>query len=269
MLRDRLGTGSVVAMGWGDGASAVAWAVTQEPDLFDSVALDSPTAIHLAPLDRLEKQIADDAEVVNEALAWCASHISCAMNTNVAKSFNAFKTNQRLGLLAPEVTYDVVGAAARFSFAIGDIGEFFRAVSEATDGNPQRLLMLANIVPHSERIAVLCAEVTSDEVEWHRERLSRRNAESTAHFRMGDESTLYEQCDESHPRRPSSVGGIGDGATRVMVVMSEHNPVIGSSLSRSLAVEHGWEMLEVPVFGHLTVGTDVDTTGKVLRFLVD
>lgn len=268
LLRTRIAAPAVDVVGWGDGASAVAAAVMGDADLFESVVLDSPTAVHLEPLARLEAQIESDADVVDEALAWCASHISCTMNANVARSFNAFKTNLRLGLLAPEVSNDVVGAAARWSFAAGDIGNFFRAVTEATDGDPERLLALSRTVPESGRVAMLCAEVTIAEAEQHRQRLMLRNTESTAHFRMGDEWLLYARCGEGPSGRSFTVPVIDDGDTPVLVVVSQNNPVTGAALSRALAAERGWQSLEVPVFGHLVVGNDADTTDKVLDFLV-
>lgn len=270
-VRVALGEIPVKAIGWGDGASALAIVAMETPDLFEAMVLDSPTAVHRDALDRLESQIDSDAAVVDAALAWCASHISCVMNANVARGFNAFKTNLRLGLLSPMIDYGVVGAAARWSLARGDISGFFRAVSEATTGSGEELLAMSRIVADEERLGNLCAEVTGAEAESLHQRLIRRDSESTAHFRMGNESALYAMCDSDHHAMASTSPGIDAraGGARVLVVGVVNNPVTGVGLSRDLAGDLGWELLEVPLFAVAAVGVDPDTTQRAFDFLTD
>ncbi len=78
------------------------------PDVVKTMVLDSPSDPGVSQTMLAQKQIDSSEAAVVEAMRWCASHISCPMNANVAKELNRFKTALRLDRINGGVDYNFV-----------------------------------------------------------------------------------------------------------------------------------------------------------------
>jgi pimeloyl-ACP methyl ester carboxylesterase len=270
VVRSFLDLGEIKAMGWGTGATALVVLAQENPDALSHVVLDSPSHPFLPVQERVSAQIASDNASVDEALRWCVSHISCSMNANVAKSFNLFRTNTRIGIVDEKVTSAVVARAARAAFAIADPQAFFTAVSQATEGDSVPLLSLAGpgVSPYAAQ--ALCADETREGAQFVAQQLVMNHADINRFFSLGDDFVAYEQCaqlpDVAHP-----LDGLDSGpqssSVKALVIVAENNPVIPSALSTGLAQQFSWELLSLPLWRHLVVGHDDPTTTRAIEFL--
>jgi pimeloyl-ACP methyl ester carboxylesterase len=270
VVRTFLDLGEIKAMGWGTGATALAVLTHENPDALSHMVLDSLSHPFLSVQERVSAQIASDNAIVDEALRWCVSHISCSMNANVAKSFNLFRTNTRIGIVDEKVTSAVVARAARAAFAIADPQAFFTAVSQATDGDSVSLLSLAGpgVSPYAAQ--ALCADETREGAQFVAQQLVMNHADINRFFSLGDDFVAYEQCaqlpDVAHP-----LDGLDSGpqssSVQALVIVAENNPVTPSALSAELAQQFSWELLSLPLWRHLVVGHDDPTTTRAIEFL--
>jgi pimeloyl-ACP methyl ester carboxylesterase len=92
MVRRALGEKKVSVIGWGDGATAVTAWVMQRPKDFYSAVVDSPLDPSVSPVKQVRQNIAAGELGVQTAVKWCASHLSCTINANVATGLNLLKT---------------------------------------------------------------------------------------------------------------------------------------------------------------------------------
>ena len=270
VVRSFLDLGEIKAMGWGTGATALVVLAQENPNAVSRMVLDSPSHPFLPAQERVSAQIASDNASVDEALRWCVSHISCSMNANVAKSFNLFRTNTRIGIVDEKVTSAVVARAARAAFAIADPQAFFTAVSQATNGDSVSLLSLAGpgVSPYAAQ--ALCADETREGAQFVAQQLAMNHADINRFFSLGDDFVAYEQCaqfpDVAHP-----LDGLDSGpqssSVQALVIVAENNPVTPSALSAELAQQFSWELLSLPLWRHLVVGHDDPTTSRAIEFL--
>ena len=270
VVRSFLDLGEMKAMGWGTGATALVVLAQENPNALSHMVLDSPSHPFLSVQERVSAQIASDNASVDEALRWCVSHISCSMNANVAKSFNLFRTNTRIGIVDEKVTSAVVARAARAAFAIADPQAFFTAVSQATDGDSVSLLSLAGpgVSPYAAQ--ALCADETREGAQFVAQQLAMNHADINRFFSLGDDYVAYEQCaqlpDVAHP-----LDGLDSGpqssSVQALVIVAENNPVTPSALSAELAQQFSWELFSLPLWRHLVVGHDDPTTTRAIEFL--
>ena len=270
VVRSFLDLGEIKAMGWGTGATALVVLTQENPNALSHMVLDSPSHPFLPVQERVSAQIASDNASVDEALRWCVSHISCSMNANVAKSFNLFRTNTRIGIVDEKVTSAVVARAARAAFAIADPQAFFTAVSQATDGDSVPLLSLAGpgVSPYAAQ--ALCADETREGAQFVAQQLAMNHADINRFFSLGDDYVAYEQCaqlpDVAHP-----LDGLDSGpqssSVQALVIVAENNPVTPSALSAELAQQFSWELFSLPLWRHLVVGHDDPTTTRAIEFL--
>lgn len=269
-VRDFLDLGEVKAMGWGSGATALAVLAQENPDALSHMVLDSPSHPFLSTQDRVSAQIASDNAIVDEALRWCVSHISCSMNANVVTSFNLFRTNTRIGIVDEQVTSTVVARAARTAFAIGDPQAFFSGISTATNGDSASLLALAGTGVSGYVAQVLCADETSAGAQLVAQQLAAHHADISRFFSLGDDFVAYEQCAQL-PEVAHPLDGLDSGpratSVQALVIVAQNNPVTASSLSASLAERFSWELYDVPLWRHLVVGHDDATTNRAIEFL--
>jgi pimeloyl-ACP methyl ester carboxylesterase len=269
-VRTFLDLGKMKAMGWGTGATALAVLAQENPDALSHMVLDSPSHPFLSVQERVSAQIASDNAIVAEALRWCVSHISCSMNANVAKSFNLFRTNTRLGIVDEKVTTAVVARAARAAFAIADPQVFFTGVSQATDGDSAPLLSLAGAGVSPYVVQALCADETREGAQFVAQQLAMNHADINRFFSLGDDFVAYEQCaqlpDVAHP-----LDGLDSGprssSVQALVIVAENNPVTPSALSAELAQQFSWELFSLPLWRHLVVGHDDPTSTRAIEFL--
>jgi pimeloyl-ACP methyl ester carboxylesterase len=270
VVRTFLDLGKMKAMGWGTGATALVVLAQENPNAVSRMVLDSPSHPFLSVQERVSAQIASDNAIVAEALRWCVSHISCSMNANVAKSFNLFRTNTRIGIVDEKVTSAVVARAARAAFAIADPQAFFTAVSQATDGDSVPLLSLAGtgVSPHAAQ--ALCADETREGAQLVAQQLAMNHADINKFFSLGDDFVAYEQCAQL-PEAVHPLEGLGLptqlSPAKALVIVAENNPVIPSVLSTALAQQFSWELYALPLWRHLVVGHDDPTTTRAIEFL--
>jgi pimeloyl-ACP methyl ester carboxylesterase len=92
-VRSAVHVKKVSIMGWGSGATvATAW-IMQNPSVVQAAVLDSPIDPSTSLVKQSQKNIAATALGVETAMKWCASHLACPMNANVAQELQMLKTN--------------------------------------------------------------------------------------------------------------------------------------------------------------------------------
>ena len=270
VVRSFLDLGGIKAIGWGTGGTALVVLAHENPDALSHMVLDSPSHPFLSVQERVSAQIASDNAIVDEALRWCVSHISCSMNANVATSFNLFRTNTRLGIVDEKVTSAVVARAARAAFAIADPQAFFTGVSQATDGDSVPLLSLAGTGVSPYVAQSLCADETREGAQFVAQQLAMNHADINKFFSLGDDFLAYEQCAQL-PEAVHPLDGLGLSAqlslVKALVIVAENNPVIPSALSTALAQQFSWELYALPLWRHLVVGHDDSTSTRAIEFL--
>ncbi|MCX6517800.1 MAG: alpha/beta hydrolase, partial [Actinobacteria bacterium] len=134
MVRRALGQEKVSVIGWGTGATAVTAWVMQRPRDFYSAVVDSPLDPSVSPVKQIRQNIAAGELGVLTAVKWCASHLSCTINANVATGLNLLKTDMRLGRVPADVTNEVIARAAEHALADGNPGVFFNAIAQVMLG---------------------------------------------------------------------------------------------------------------------------------------
>lgn len=269
-VRRTIGLGSVDLIGWGRGATAVAALVAENPEAASRVVLDSPGDPFLPSAEQVRVQIAADAEMVDHALTWCVSHISCPMSDNAAKGFNLLRTNMRIGIVDERVSMATVGLAARRAFAVGDPQGFFTSVVEATAGDATALWELATAQQSMWQSGEVCADLTIGEAVEASSLWRKAAAAQGALFVLGGSPEVLDACGAVLTGAPRAVRPVvADGADQgnVLVVHAQHDPITASSLPRSLVQRFGWDIVEMPLWRHLVVGIDAETTSRVLEFL--
>ncbi|MBJ7369777.1 MAG: alpha/beta fold hydrolase, partial [Ilumatobacteraceae bacterium] len=126
-VREALNVKKVSIMGWGSGATTATALIMQNPSIVQTAVLDSPIDPSSSMVKQAQQHITATALGVETAMRWCASHLSCPMNANVAKEFDLLKTKIRLARVDPAITYVAVARAAVRTIVVGNAQELFTA----------------------------------------------------------------------------------------------------------------------------------------------
>ena len=270
-VRQFLDLDAITAMGWGTGATALAVLAMETPSSLAAMVLDSSAHPLMSSQDRVSAQIAADNAVVEEAMRWCVSHISCPLHANFAREFNLFRTNSRLGIVDPAVTSVVVARAARNAFAVGDPQAFFTGITRATSGDSVSILATASEGATAGEIQIVCADETRESTSLIAQQMELNHADVNRFFSLGDDHLVYAQCGGL----PEAVQPLEDltahseaANVNALVIVAENNPIVPASMSTALAQQFSWETYAVPMWRHLVVGYDNAVTQRALNFLL-
>ncbi|MEY3558020.1 MAG: alpha/beta hydrolase fold [Actinomycetota bacterium] len=266
-VRSALKVKKVSVIGWGSGATTAAALIMQNPSRVQAAVLDSPTDPSTSLVKQAAQHIAATALGVKTAMRWCASHLSCSMNANVAKGLDLLKTNIRLGRVDPGITYEAVARAAVGTIVDGRAQELFTAITAANKGDSKPLLALAGTAPTAVNAYGRCADVSRANAK----RIAQAHAAVKPYkFTIGSEAVLYAMCAQlPEPARP--VGALKPAATatgaRVLVNIARGDQVTAPSVTRAMAKKMKWTYTSVYANRHLVVGYDNATTVAAINFL--
>ena len=268
-VRSTLHVKKVSIMGWGSGATvATAW-IMQNPSVVQAAVLDSPIDPSTSLVKQSQKNIAATALGVETAMKWCASHLACPMNANVAQELQLLKTNIRLERVGAGVTFESVARAAARTIVAGNQQELFVAIAEANTGNSKPLLALAGDAPTALQAYGRCADVSRADAK----KIAKANAAVKPHkFTIGAESQLYAMCAQvTESARPLGTVKPANAAkdARVLVTIARGDQVIAPSVVRAMAKRLKWKYSPVYANRHLIVGYDNASTVAAMKFLAN
>ena len=268
-VREALRVKKVSIIGWGSGATTATALIMQKPSVVQAAVLDSP----IDPSTSLVKQATKHIEVttagVLTAMKWCASHLACPMNTNVAKQLGVLKTQIRLERVAAGITFDAIARAAKRSIVMGNPQELFVAITSANKGNSKPLLALAGTEPTAPQAYGRCADVSRAGAQKIAEAIA---AVKPYKFTIGSEAALYAFCSQiSESDRPLGTVKpveLAKGA-QVLVNIARGDQVTAPSVARAMAKKMKWTYAPVYANRHLIVGFDNATTVAAMKFLAN
>ncbi len=268
MVRRALGQEKVSVIGWGTGATAVTAWVMQRPRDFYSVVIDSPIDPSVSPVKQVSNNIAASELGVLTAVKWCASHLSCTINANVATGLNLLKTDMRLGRVLADVTNEVIARAAEHALADGNPGVFFNAIDEVMKGSSVRLQALAGVAPVQTDAYLQCADASQVDAA---SIAQAYEAMSDQYFRLGNTAQLYGYC-SGVPAAVRPLGAVKPSAiaseAKVLVTIARGDQMNAPVNAREMAKRLGWKYQSVFANRHLVVGIDRAMTQTVMDFLV-
>lgn len=266
-VRSALNVKKVSIMGWGSGATAAAAFIMQNPSRVQAAVLDTPIDPSSSMVKQAQQHITATALGVETAMRWCASHLSCPMNANVAKELDLLKRNIRLARVDPGITYAAVARAAVRTIVDGHAQELFTAITAANNGESRSLLTLAGTAPTVLNAYGRCADVSRADAK----RIAQAHAAVKPHkFTIGSEASLYALCAQiSESARPlGTVKPVGPAkGARVFVTIARGDQVTAPSVVRTMAKKMKWTYAPVYANRHLVVGHDNATTVAAMKFL--
>jgi len=267
MVRRALGQEKVSVIGWGTGATAVTAWVMQRPRDFYSAVVDSPLDPSVSPVKQIRQNIAASELGVLTAVKWCASHLSCTINANVATGLNLLKTDMRLGRVPADVTNEVIARAAEHALADGNPGVFFNAIAQVMLGTSVRLQALAGVALVQADANSKCADVSqADAVSM----VQAYEAMSDQYFRLGNTAQLYGFC-SAIPAAVRPLGAVKPSAiaseAKVLVTIARGDQMNAPVNAREMAKRMRWKYQSVFANRHLVVGIDRAITQTVMDFL--
>jgi pimeloyl-ACP methyl ester carboxylesterase len=266
-VRSALHVKKVSVIGWGSGATTATALIMQYPTRVQAAVLDSPIDPSTSMVKQAPQHIAATALGVETAMRWCASHLSCSMNANVAKELDLLKTNIRLARVDPSITYVAVARAAVRTIVEGHAQELFAAITAANNKDSKPLVALIGAEPTAPQAYGRCADVSRVDAK----RIARAHAAVKPYkFTIGSEAALYAFCAQiPEPERP--LGAIKPAAlakdARVLVNIARGDQVTAPSVARTMAKKMNWTYTSVYANRHLVVGYDNATTVAALKFL--
>ncbi|MCX6515444.1 MAG: alpha/beta fold hydrolase [Actinobacteria bacterium] len=266
-VRSALHVKKVSVLGWGSGATTATALIMQNPSIVQTAVLDSPIDPSSSMVKQAQQHITATALGVETAMRWCASHLSCPMNANVAKELDLLKTNIRLARVDPAITYVAVARAAIRTIVAGNAQELFAAITTANNKDSQPLLALIGSAPTAVNAYGRCADVSRTDAK----RIAKAHAAVKPHkFTIGSEAALYALCAEIvESARP--LGSIKPAApatsARVLVNIARGDQVTAPSVARTMAKKMNWTYTSVYANRHLVVGFDNATTVAAMTFL--
>ena len=267
MVRRALGQEKVSVIGWGTGATAVTAWVMQRPRDFYSAVVDSPLDPSVSSVKQIRQNIAAGELGVLTAVKWCASHLSCTINANVATGLNLLKTDMRLGRVPADVTNEVIARAAEHALADGNPGVFFNAIAQVMLGSSVRLQALAGVALVQADAYSKCADVSqADAVSI----VQAYEAMSDQYFRLGNTAQLYGFC-SAIPAAVRPLGVVKPSAiaseAKVLVTIARGDQMNAPVNAREMAKRLGWKYQSVFANRHLVVGIDRAITQTAMDFL--
>lgn len=268
MVRRALGQEKVSVIGWGTGATAVTAWVMQRPRDFYSAVVDSPLDPSVSPVKQIRQNISAGELGVLTAVKWCAAHLSCTINANVATGLNLLKTDMRLGRVPADVTNEVIARAAEHALADGNPGVLFDAIAQVMVGSSARLQTLAGAALVQADAYSKCADVSqADAVSM----VQAYEAMSDQYFRLGNTAQLYGFC-SAIPAAVRPLGAVKPSAiaseAKVLVTIARGDQMNAPVNAREMAKRLGWKYQSVFANRHLVVGIDRAITQTVMDFLV-
>jgi pimeloyl-ACP methyl ester carboxylesterase len=268
-VRSALHIKKVSLMGWGSGATTATALIMQNPSVVQSAVLDSPIDPSTSIVKQAQQHITATALGVETAMRWCASHLSCPMNANVAKELDLLKTNIRLARVDPAITYVAVARAAVRTIVDGHAQELFAAITAANNKDSQPLLALIGSAPTAVNAYGRCADVSRTDAK----RIAKAHAAVKPYkFTIGSEAALYALCaqisESARPLGSIKPAGPAKGA-RVLVNIARGDQVTAPSVSRTMAKKMKWTYAPVYANRHLVVGYDNATTVAAMKFLAN
>jgi len=266
-VRSALHVKKVSIIGWGSGATTATALIMQNPSVVQSAVLDSPIDPSTSIVKQAQQHITATALGVETAMRWCASHLSCPMNANVAKELDLLKTNIRLARVDPAITYVAVARAAVRTIVDGHAQELFAAITAANNKDSQPLLALIGSAPTAVNAYGRCADVSRTDAK----RIAKAHAAVKPYkFTIGSEAALYALCaqisESARPLGSIKPAGPAKGA-RVLVNIARGDQVTAPSVTRTMAKKMKWTYAPVYANRHLVVGYDNATTVAAMKFL--
>jgi pimeloyl-ACP methyl ester carboxylesterase len=266
-VRAALNIKKVSIMGWGSGATAATALIMQNPTTVQAAVLDTPIDPTTSLVKQAPQHIAATKLGVETAMRWCASHLSCPMNANVAKGLDLLKTKIRLARVDPSITFASVARAATRTIVDGHTQELFAAITAANSGDSKPLLTLAGTAPIAVNAYGRCADVSRADAK----RIATAHAAVKPYkFTIGSEAALYAFCAEltesARPLGSLKPAALATGA-RVLVNIARGDQVTAPSVARAMAKKMKWTYKSVYANRHLVVGHDNATTVAAMKFL--
>jgi pimeloyl-ACP methyl ester carboxylesterase len=266
-VREALNVKKVSIIGWGSGATTAAALIMQNPTKVQAAVLDTPIDPSTSLVKQASQHIAATTLGVRTAMRWCASHLACTMNANVAKGLDLLKTNIRIERVDPGVTYDAVARAATRTIVDGHTQELFASITAANSGDSKPLLTLAGTAPIAVNAYGRCADVSRADAK----RIATAHAAVKPYkFTIGSEAALYAFCAEltesARPLGSLKPAALATGA-RVLVNIARGDQVTAPSVARAMAKKMKWTYKSVYANRHLVVGHDNATTVAAIKFL--
>ena len=266
-VRSALNVKKVSIMGWGSGATAAAAVIMQNPTRVQAAVLDTPIDPSSSMVKQAQQHITATALGVETAMRWCASHLSCPMNANVAKELDLLKTNIRLARVDTGITYAAVARAAVRTIVDGHAQELFAAISAANNKDSKPLVALIGDAPTAAEAYGRCADVSAADAK----SIAKAHGAVKPHkFTIGSEASLYALCAQiSESARPlGTVKPVGPAkGARVFVTIARGDQVTAPSVVRAMAKKMKWTYAPVYANRHLVVGHDNATTVAAMKFL--
>ena len=270
-VRRELSLRTVSILAWGNGATSAATLKMLNPDVVKTMVLDSPSDPGASQTMLAQKQIDSSEAAVVEAMRWCASHISCPMNANVAKELNKFKTALRVGRIDGGANYDTIARAGTAALAAGEPQELFVAIAEAVEGDSQRLLGLGGAAPTIASAYAPCADVSKKAAARMAQMYAANMEKKTRLIHIGAEATVYGFCKDL-PESSLTLGKIDADnnafKSDVLVTIARGDQVVPSYAARMMAKRMEWTYESVYANRHLVVGIDRAITARALQFLM-
>ncbi|MEI6199642.1 MAG: alpha/beta fold hydrolase [Actinomycetota bacterium] len=266
-LRSALHLKKVSVIGWGSGATTATTWIMKNPSSVQAAVLDSPINPSTSMVTQAQQHIAATALGVETAMHWCASHLSCTMNTNVAKELELLKFHIRVQRVDPRITFAAVARAAVRTIVEGNAQELFAAMTAANNKNSQPLLALIGAAPTVAQAYGRCADVSRADAK----KIAAAHAAVKPHkFTIGSEAALYAMCAQiSESARP--LGAVKPDAkasgARVLVNIARGDQVTAPSVARTMAKRMKWTYAPIYANRHLVVGYDNATTVAAMTFL--
>jgi len=266
-VRTSLDTKKVSIIGWGSGATAATALIMQNPTKVQAAVLDTPIDPSTSLVKQASQHIAATTLGVRTAMRWCASHLACTMNANVAKELDLLKTNIRLERVDPSITFQAVARAATRTIVDGHTQELFASITAANSGDSKPLLTLAGTAPIAVNAYGRCADVSRADAK----RIATAHAAVKPYkFTIGSEAALYAFCAEltesARPLGSLKPAALATGA-RVLVNIARGDQVTAPSVARAMAKKMKWTYKSVYANRHLVVGHDNATTRAAMKFL--
>ena len=269
-IREALNVEEVFAMGWGTGATAVTTWKMQYPQSIKAAVVDAPMNPSQSIGSQLVSQLQSSRVAALNAVKWCASHLSCELNAEVADEISRFKLKMLTGTVPAAVTKQVVARAAANALAVNRPNEIFTAMANAMKGNAEPFMSLAGPEPGLSDAYAECADVSQETASRIAIRAADMHAEKTRQFPIGIEPTIYALCAQLPPSpRPLGEVQFFDAAKgdKVMVTIARGDPIVPPGPARKMASEMEWTYKSVYANRHLVIGFDQAITDAAMEFL--
>ena len=269
-VREALNVEEVRAMGWGSGATAITTWKMQYPQSIKAAVVDAPMNPSQPIAPQLVSQLESSRVAAVNAVKWCASHLSCQLNAEVADEISRFKLKMLTGTVPAAVTKQVVARAAANALAVNRPNEIFAAMADAMEGNAEPFMALAGPEPVVSDAYAACADVSQAVASRVALRAADMHAEKTRQFPIGTEPMVYAFCAQLPPSpRPLGEVQFFDDAKgdKVLVTIARGDPIVPPGPARKMASTMEWTYKSVYANRHLVVGFDRAITDAAMEFL--